>query len=85
MINVVPFIGWLISAIAWWSLSVPFWYCWTSCGIGAKYGYFLPAAFQSIPFWDCVMLGTCISILKLAIVPKLTYPNLSSRSSKSDT
>jgi hypothetical protein len=70
MINKLPVIGWLLSLVANVSLSVPFWICWTACGIGAKYFYWLPELYQRIPFWDCVGLFIAISIVKGALVPQ---------------
>lgn len=71
MINKIPVIGWILSAAASVSLSVPFWYVWTLCGIGEKYFYWLPSVYQSVPFGDCVGLFISISILKAALTPKL--------------
>lgn len=71
MINKIPFIGWALSLLANISLSVPFWICWTACGIGAKYFYWLPAVYQVIPFWNCVGLFIVISIIKGALMPTL--------------
>lgn len=71
MINKIPFIGWFFSFIASVSLSVPFWIAWTVCHIGEKYAYFLPKVYQAIPFWDCVGLFICISIIKGMLIPKL--------------
>lgn len=69
MLNSIPFIGWLIGFILYSSISVPFWYCWTVCGLGTKYFGFLPVQYQSVPFWDCVGLVFIIAILKAVIVP----------------
>ena len=71
MINKIPFIGWLLSAIAAIGLAVPFWLFWTYYSIGSLYFYFLPKIYQSIPFWDCVGLFVVIAILKGTLVPKL--------------
>lgn len=71
MINVIPIVGWLISFVFSASLSVPFWFCWTRCGLGAKYFYWLPDIYLHIPFWNCVGLFIVISILKNALTPKL--------------
>lgn len=71
MINAIPFIGWLMSFVFSVSLSVPFWICWTKCGIGHKYFYWLPEIYQSINFWPCVGLFIVISILKSTLVPRL--------------
>lgn len=52
-------------------MAIPFWICWTAFGIGEIYFYWLPEVYQSIPFWSCVGLFMCISILKSVIIPKL--------------
>ena len=69
MLNMLPFIGWIIALVLNISLAVPFWICWTKCGIGEKYFYYLPPVFQSIEFWACVGLFTCISIIKVVVWP----------------
>ena len=71
MINKLPIIGWMLSLVANISLSVPFWIAWTCCGIGAKYFYWLPPVYQVIPFWNCVGLFVCISIIKGTLIPTL--------------
>lgn len=68
--NALPIIGWLLSALCAISTAVPFWFCWTYCGLGAYYFYFLPRAYQSIPFWHVVGLFIIIWILR-SLVPKL--------------
>lgn len=70
MINKLPIIGWILSFTASVSLSIPFWICWTVCGIGAKYFSFLPQVYQVIPFWNCVGLFIVLSVLK-GLVPTL--------------
>jgi len=64
MINAVPFVGWAMSFGFSVSLAIPFWICWTLCGIGARYFYFAPAVYQCIPFWHCVGLFIVMSILR---------------------
>lgn len=64
MINELPIIGWLLSLIGNISLSVPFWFCWTHCGIGKKFFYFAPEVYQSISFWNCVGLFIVLSVLR---------------------
>lgn len=71
MINALPVVGWLLSAAANISLAVPFWFCWTWCGLGRAYFDFLPSRFHAIPFWHCVGLFIVASILKCVLVPKL--------------
>lgn len=71
MINGLPFVGWVLSAIANVSLAVPFWICWTCCGIGETYFDFLPSQWQSIPFWNCVGIFISMSIIKTVFVPKI--------------
>ena len=69
MINKLPFIGWVLSLVASISMSVPFWLCWTVCGIGARYFYWLPEVYHAISFWNCVGLFICASIIKGTFVP----------------
>lgn len=79
MLNSIPVLGWFISFIASASLSVPFWICWTSYGIGSQYFNFLPTQWQSIPFWNCVMLFTIISILKAVLLPRFADVKLNGK------
>ena len=71
MINGIPVIGWLLSFAVNVSLAIPFWICWTCCGIGVTYFDFLPIQWQAIPFWSCVGLFISVSIIKTVFVPKL--------------
>jgi len=71
MLNGLPVIGWAVSFVVAVSMSVPFWLGWSVYGIGQRYFGFLPTQWQSIPFWDCVWLAICITIVKAVIVPKL--------------
>lgn len=71
MINSIPILGWLISLAINASMAVPFWVCWTACGLGNRYFMFLPSQFRSIPFWDCVGLFLIASVLKVVLVPKV--------------
>jgi hypothetical protein len=66
----IPFIGWLFDLCLKITLSIPFWFIWTVCGLGKKYFFFLPEQFQSIPFWHCVGLFMAIPILLLIITPQ---------------
>jgi hypothetical protein len=70
-INSLPIVGWILSFVGNVSLAVPFWICWTVCGIGQLYFDFLPTQWQSIPFWNCVGLFLSVSIIKAVFVPKL--------------
>lgn len=79
MINKLPVIGWLLSIVSSVSLSIPFWICWTVCGLGEKYFYWLPEVYWNLPFWNCVGLFIVISIIKGVLVPTLV--SVSSRSS----
>jgi hypothetical protein len=67
MINSIPILGWALSVVGSISLAVPFWICWTACGIGSRYFAFLPSNYHAIPFWDCVGLFIVISILKAGV------------------
>lgn len=71
MLNRLPIIGWLVQLVVSISISLPFWWCWTVCGLGKLYFAFLPELYQAIPFWDCVGLSIVIAILKSVFVPKL--------------
>ncbi len=72
MINMIPFVGWIISALAMASLAVPFWFLWTACELGTMYFGFLPDKYQTLPFFHCVGLFIVISILKVVLIPRLT-------------
>jgi len=82
MINKLPIIGWILSVTASVSLSIPFWFCWTHCGLGEKYFYFLPELYQRIPFWNCVGLFIVISIIKGTLIPTLVSSSSSSKTGK---
>jgi len=81
MINAIPILGWLLSAIVAMSLAVPFFYIWNA--LAPTYFYFLPAVYLSIPFWDCVGLFMIVPILKVMLVPKFSYPVISTHLKKS--
>ena len=66
MIYAIPVVGWLIGLAINMSMMVPFWYAWTVCGFGTYYfGEWIPYRFGVIPYWDCVGLSVCASILRL--------------------
>lgn len=69
MINAIPILGWIVSVCVGISVSVPFWFLWTVCGLGNKYFGFLPSIYLHIPFWNCVGLFVIISIIKAMIMP----------------
>lgn len=71
MINAIPVIGWALSLFFVASLSVPFWFIWTVCGIGATYAYFLPAVYLAPGFWHCVGVFIVVGILKAVFMPRL--------------
>jgi|GEM_PF-2462912 len=71
MLNKIPIIGWILSAIGAIGLSVPFWFFWTVMEIGKRYFYFVPATYQSIGFADCVGLFIVIAILKGTLTPNI--------------
>lgn len=75
MLNKIPVFGWFLSALAAFSLSVPFFFIWNA--LAPTYFYFLPPVYLSLPFWDCVGLFMIIPILKWMI------PTLVSSSSRS--
>ena len=50
-----------------------FWFFWTICGVGGRYFYFLPAPYQSIPFWDCFGLFVVIGALKWILLDGVFY------------
>jgi hypothetical protein len=81
-INALPIVGWLLSFIGNVSLAVPFWICWTVCGIGGLYFDFLPEQWRSIPFWNCVGLFLSVSIIKTVFVPKIASVSQSADSKK---
>lgn len=71
MLNAIPIVGWLLDFVFCASLSLPFWFCWTCCGLGQLYFGFLPERYQSIPFWHCVGLFIIIGILRPMLTPKI--------------
>ena len=70
--NQIPIIGWTLSFLMNCSLAVPFWICWTVCGIGQSYFDWLPPRWQSIPFWNTVGIFICLSVVR-SIVPNLIH------------
>lgn len=70
-LHMIPVVGWILGGLFSVSMSVPFWFCWTICGIGRAYFDFLPSKYQSIPFWHCVGLAIVIGILKTVLIPRL--------------
>lgn len=71
MLNAIPVVGWLLSAIFSISLAIPFWFIWTVCGIGATYAYWLPVVYHEPGFWSCVGIFIATSIIKTVFVPQL--------------
>ena len=80
MINAIPILGWVLSAIFAVGLAVPFWFFWTFCRLGEQYFYFVPDLYQSVPFWDCVGLFIVVSILKSTFTPN--FASVSQTSNK---
>jgi hypothetical protein len=80
VVNAVPIIGWFLSILVSTSLSVPFWFFWTVCGIGEKYFYFLPPVWKSIPFFECIGLFIAVSIIQAVFVPKLVTVSQTTKS-----
>lgn len=64
MLNAIPVLGWLLDLLLSISLAVPFWFCWTVCGLGWRYFGWLPPQFHAIPFWHAVGLFIILGILK---------------------
>lgn len=69
MLNIVPVMGWVVSAVLSMVISVPLWFVWTRLGIGRTYFSFLPVCWQEVPYWDCVGLVITVTILKFVIMP----------------
>lgn len=70
MLNNIPIVGWFIDFALKCSLAIPFFICWSVCGIGPTYFSFLPEQFHYIPFWNAVGLFISLGILN-QFVPKL--------------
>lgn len=68
-LNAIPVLGWLLSFTLTVSTAIPFWICWTVCGIGETYFQFLPPVYRHIPFWNAVGLFIVIGILKSLLTP----------------
>lgn len=83
MINALPIFGWLLSLFVQTSMAVPFWFCWTVCGLGQIYFYWLPTVYHNMPFWHCVGVFMILSILKAVLIPKLV--NVEQKDIKSTT
>ena len=81
MLNAIPILGWLISALFAMSLAVPFYFIWNA--LAPTYFYFLPAVYKAIPFWDCVGLFIILPILKSMLVPKFSSVSSSSEAKQS--
>lgn len=81
MLNKIPVIGWLLTLIASISLSIPFWVCWTACGLGKTYFTFLPSRWQAIPFWHCVGMFLIAGILK-GMLPTLVSSSSTSKAAE---
>jgi hypothetical protein len=69
MLSIVPIKCWVISIVVNAFFAIPFWFCWTYCGIGVKYLNFLPLSLQAISLGACVGLSVIISILKSVATP----------------
>lgn len=83
MINKIPIVGWGLAIIAAVGLAVPFWFCWTLCGVGEEFFYFIPGVYQKISFWNCIGLFIVIAIIKGTLVPRLfSVSNSQSNSQK---
>lgn len=72
MVNTIPVLGWILSFLASVSLAVPFWICWTHCGLGRLYFGWLPPHWHELPFWHAVGLAVIASILKAILLPSLS-------------
>lgn len=79
MENAIPIIGHAVSLAVNISLAIPFWICWTCCGIGESFFPSLPDRWRAIGFWNCVGLFMVASILKAVLVPKLASVNQSTK------
>ena len=69
MLNAIPVVGWLLTFVGNVSMAIPFWICWTCCGLGQKYFDFLPSQWQAIPFWNCVGLFMIGGIIR-SFIPR---------------
>lgn len=72
MLNAIPILGWLITALFSASLAVPFYFLWN--GLAPTYFYFLPRVYLDIPFWHCVGLFMLMPMVKLMLLPMFSYP-----------
>ena len=69
VLNALPIVGWFLSTFCAISMAIPFWFCWSYCGLGTHYFYFLPPVYQSISFWNVVGLFIIIWTLR-SLLPK---------------
>lgn len=79
MINKIPFLGWILSFIAPASLSVPFYFIWSSLA-PIYFADIVPVKFLNIPFWHCVGLFIVIPIVRDLFTPR--FVNVSNSCSK---
>jgi hypothetical protein len=82
MMNIIPVVGWFLSAFFAISLAVPFWFIWTVCGIGETFAYWLPPVYLNPGFWQCVGVFIVVSILKLVFVPRIASVSSSSEAKR---
>lgn len=68
--NRIPVVGWILSVFLNLSLSIPFWFIWTVCGIGEYFfSNLLPSPFVNPSLWVILGLFICIEILRSLVFP----------------
>ena len=73
MLCYIPIIGYFLSFILAFCISVPFYFLWN--WLAPTYFYFVPPVYQNIPFWSCVGLWMLLSILKCIFKPSININN----------
>jgi len=69
MANLIPVIGWILSAIGYTSVSLPLWLLWGY--IIPKYAPIVPEPYHQLPFFDVVCIVWLIRILAWLLSPQL--------------
>ncbi|MCY3884944.1 MAG: hypothetical protein OXG24_08530 [Gammaproteobacteria bacterium] len=69
--NRIPVLGWIGSVILNLSLSIPFWFIWSVCGVGRHFfSTLLPEQFLKPNLWVILGLFICIEIIRTLLFPR---------------
>ncbi|MXW54747.1 MAG: hypothetical protein F4X44_05340 [Gammaproteobacteria bacterium] len=68
--NRIPVLGWIGSIVLNLSLSIPFWFIWSVCGVGRHFfTNLLPEPFLRPSLWVILGLFICIEIIRSLLFP----------------